>query len=121
VFDPSRRLTPVEVVMKVSTKYSFNLRRDSVTSLETAGVLGETYLDIDSAQAVGVPAKDGDTLTTRIHPDFNEVVRSSQSTLQNMDALLLALKQASGRPSAVTGNFEITKTGPFDPMRASGF
>ena len=83
-----KQLTPVEVIMKVSTKYSFNLRRDSVTSLDTAGVLGETYLDIDSSQAVGALAKDGDTLPTQVHPDFNEVVRSSQSTLQNMDALL---------------------------------
>ena len=81
-------LTPVEITMKVSTKYGFSLRRDSVTSLETAGVLGETYLDIDSAQAVGSPVQDGDTLPTQVHPDFNQVVRASQSTLQNMDALL---------------------------------
>ncbi len=86
--DKDKQITPVEVVMKVSTTYGFNLRRDSVTSLDTAGVLGETYLDIDSAQAVGPLAKDGDTLPTQVHPDFNEVVRSSQSTLQNMDALL---------------------------------
>jgi len=86
--DKDKQITPVEVVMKVSTKYGFNLRRDSVTSLDTAGVLGETYLDIDSAQAIGALAQDGDTLPTQVHPDFNEVVRSSQSTLQNMDALL---------------------------------
>jgi phospholipid/cholesterol/gamma-HCH transport system substrate-binding protein len=81
-------LTPVEVTMRVSTKYSFGMRRDSVTSLETAGVLGETYLDIDSSQAVGPLLQDGDTLPTQVHPDFNQVVRASQSTLQNMDALL---------------------------------
>ncbi|MGC2173502.1 MAG: MlaD family protein, partial [Candidatus Sulfotelmatobacter sp.] len=86
--DQDKRLTPVKIFMKVSTKYRFDLRRDSVTSLDTAGVLGETYLDIDSSQAVGPLAQDGDTLATHIHPDFNEVVRSSQSTLQNMDALV---------------------------------
>jgi phospholipid/cholesterol/gamma-HCH transport system substrate-binding protein len=88
VADKDKSITPVEVVMKVSTKYNFNLRRDSVTSLDTAGVLGETYLDIESSEAVGPEAHDGDTLPTHVHPDFNEVVRSSQSTLQNMDALL---------------------------------
>jgi len=81
-------LTPVEITMKVSTKYSYAMRRDSVASLETAGVLGETFLDIDSSQAVGGPLQDGDTLPTQVHPDFNQVVRASQSTLQNMDALL---------------------------------
>ncbi|MFZ0543131.1 MAG: MlaD family protein [Candidatus Sulfotelmatobacter sp.] len=88
VREKDRQLTPVKVFMKVSTKYDFNLRRDSVTSLDTAGVLGETYLDIDSSQAVGPIAQNGDALPTHVHPDFNEVVRSSQSTLQNMDALL---------------------------------
>jgi phospholipid/cholesterol/gamma-HCH transport system substrate-binding protein len=81
-------LTPVEITMKISTKYDYGLHSDSVTSLETAGVLGETYLDIDSSQAVGGPVHDGDTLPTQVHPDFNQVVRASQSTLQNMDALL---------------------------------
>ena len=88
VRDKDKQLTPVKIVMKVSTKYSFNLRRDTRTVLETAGVLGETFMDMDSSQAIGPPAQDGDTLPTLIHPDFNEVVRSSQSTLQNMDALL---------------------------------
>ena len=86
--DKDKQATPVEIIMKVSTKYSFNLRRDSVTTLSTAGVLGETFMDIDSSQAIGPPAQNGDTLPTHVHPDFNEVVRSSQSTLQNMDALL---------------------------------
>jgi phospholipid/cholesterol/gamma-HCH transport system substrate-binding protein len=86
--DKDKQLTPVEITMKISTKYSYAMRRDSVTSLETAGVLGETFLDIDSSQAVGGMLQDGDTLPTQVHPDFNQVVRASQSTLQNMDALL---------------------------------
>src|SRR5580698_6463400 len=88
VRDKEKHLTPVEVTMKVTTKYDYALRRDSMTSLDTAGVLGETYLDIDSAQAVAQPVQDGDILPTQVHPDFNQVVRASQSTLQNMDALL---------------------------------
>jgi phospholipid/cholesterol/gamma-HCH transport system substrate-binding protein len=88
VTSKDKQLTPVEVTMKISTKYHEALRRDSVASLETAGVLGETYLDIDSSQAIGGPLQDGDTLPTQVHPDFNQVVRASQSTLQNLDALL---------------------------------
>jgi phospholipid/cholesterol/gamma-HCH transport system substrate-binding protein len=86
--DKDKQQTPVEVIMKVSTKYSYAIHRDSVTSLETAGVLGETFLDIDSLQAMGPLARDGDTLQTQVHPDFNQVVRASQGTLENMDALL---------------------------------
>ena len=53
VRDRTKQLTPVEVTMKVSTRYLFNLRKDSLTLLSTAGVLGETYIDIDSSQAKG--------------------------------------------------------------------
>ncbi|HEX4488062.1 MAG TPA: MlaD family protein [Terriglobales bacterium] len=91
VSDKDKQLTPVEVVMKVSTKYHDSLRQDSLTSLSTAGVLGETYVDINSSQAVGPEAKDGDVLPIRDRPDLNDMIRSSQGTLQNMDALLRRL------------------------------
>jgi len=80
--------TPVEVTMKVNTKYQFDLRKDSVTLLSTAGILGETYVDVDSSAAKGTPASDGDTLAARDQPDIQDVVRASQGTLQNMDSLL---------------------------------
>ena len=91
VSDPNRKLTPVEVTLKVSTRYLSNLRKDLVTLLSTAGVLGETYIDIDSSVAKGPEVEQGDILTTRDTPQIEDVVRASQSTLQNLDALLKRL------------------------------
>ena len=91
VQDRARQLTPVEVTMKVNTRYDFNLRKDSLTLLSTAGVLGETYIDIDSSQSRGPQAAEGDVLPSREVPDFSDMVRSGQGTLQNMDALLKRL------------------------------
>ena len=82
---------PVEVVMKVNTKYAFSLRKVSVTSMATAGVLGEIYINISSANAKGPPATDGDILPTRDTPQIQDVVRASQSTLENMDSLIKRL------------------------------
>ena len=80
--------TPVEVTMKVNTKFAFNLRKDSVTVLSTAGILGETFVDIDSSTAKGPEARDGDTLEAHGEPQIEDVVRASQGTLQNLDSLL---------------------------------
>jgi phospholipid/cholesterol/gamma-HCH transport system substrate-binding protein len=80
--------TPVEITMKVNTKYSFNLRKDSVIMLNTAGILGETYVDVDSSAAKGPEAIDGDVLAAKEQPDIQDVVRASQGTLQNIDTLL---------------------------------
>jgi phospholipid/cholesterol/gamma-HCH transport system substrate-binding protein len=88
VSDPTRQLAPVEVTMKVITKYHQSIRKDSVTTLATAGVLGETYIDINSSVAKGREAQEGDVMATRESPQIEDVVRASQSTLQNMDALL---------------------------------
>jgi phospholipid/cholesterol/gamma-HCH transport system substrate-binding protein len=85
---PGKPTTPVEVMMRVNTKYSFDLKKDSVTLLTTAGVLGETYVDVDSSTAKGAEAVDGDTLQARDQPQIQDVVRASQGTLENIDILL---------------------------------
>ena len=89
--EKEKQLTPVEVTVQVRTTYQYGLRKDSIVLLSTAGVLGETYIDIDSSTAVGAQAQDGDTLLSREVPDFSDMVRAGQGTLQNMDALLKRL------------------------------
>lgn len=84
-------LTPVEVTMKVSSKFDYALRKDSLTLLAQTGFLGETYVDIASAQAKGPAAENGDILATNTRPDIQDVVKSSQTTLQNMQTLLQRL------------------------------
>ncbi len=86
--DPSHGLTPVEITMKISTKYIQGLRKDATSTLSTAGVLGETFVDIDSRASILPVVKDGDVLATKDTPQLEDVVRGTQSTLQNVDTLL---------------------------------
>ncbi len=85
---PNQPLAPVEVTMKVNSKYRFSLRKDSRTLLSTAGVLGETYINIDSSKATGAEVNDGDVLKTAEEVGYQDVMRSTQNALQNMQALL---------------------------------
>jgi len=87
----ARPADPVEVTMKVNTTYHTSMRKDSVTIMSTAGILGETYVDIDSSVAKGAEVVDGDTLAARDQPQIQDVVRASQGTLQNMDSLIKRL------------------------------
>ena len=86
-----RKLTPVEVVLKVSTKYRKEVHKDSNALLATAGVLGETFVDISSRNAKGLPAENNDELPTETRPDIQDMVRASQGTLQNVDVLIKRL------------------------------
>lgn len=91
VADPKRAYAPVEVVMKITTKYAATMRSDCEVSLNTAGVLGEVFVDFDCRQAKGDPMKNGDELLTRDVPQLQDVVRASQGTLQNVDTLVKRL------------------------------
>jgi phospholipid/cholesterol/gamma-HCH transport system substrate-binding protein len=85
---PNQPLAPVEVIMKVNRKYRFSLRKDSKTLLSTAGVLGETYINIDSSTATGPEVSNNDVLKSNEQTGYQDVMRSTQNALQNMQALL---------------------------------
>ena len=62
---PELKEEPVEVVMVLNPPYQINIPNDSVVSLETAGVLGSTYVEIDAARASGPPIGNNAVLKSR--------------------------------------------------------
>jgi len=56
---------PVEVVMMLSPPYDITIPGDSTVSLETSGVLGETYAEINTASASGPPLGANEVLKTK--------------------------------------------------------
>ena len=91
VADPKRRLAPVEVTMKITTKYADTMRSDCQVELTTAGVLGEVFVDMDCRQAQGAPMRNGVELPTKDVPQLQDVIRASQGTLENVDSLVKRL------------------------------
>jgi phospholipid/cholesterol/gamma-HCH transport system substrate-binding protein len=85
---PGRPLSPVEVRLRVSARFRERLRKDTTATLTTQGVLGETFVNLDSRTAQGPPAEAGDELATLDAPSIEDVVRGTQTTLQNLDVLL---------------------------------
>jgi phospholipid/cholesterol/gamma-HCH transport system substrate-binding protein len=86
--DPSHNPTPVEVDLKINSKFQKFIRKDSQAVIATAGVLGSSYIDIDSTRASGAQVVNGDELPIKDRPDLMDMVRSGQSTLQNIQALV---------------------------------
>ncbi len=91
VSDPKRILAPVEVIMKITTKYADTMNRGCQVLLTTAGVLGEVFVDIDCRDTKGSPVQNDDELATKDVPQLQDVVRASQGTLQNVDTLVKRL------------------------------
>jgi phospholipid/cholesterol/gamma-HCH transport system substrate-binding protein len=85
---PGHALSPVQVVMRVNKDFQKFIREDSKATIETAGVLGESFVDIDSKDAKGAIVKDGTELPPGNAPGIQDVVRTSQTSLQNVDILV---------------------------------
>jgi phospholipid/cholesterol/gamma-HCH transport system substrate-binding protein len=82
------KLTPVEVVMKLSKQYQAGLHTDSKASLETIGVLGDTVVNISSKSATGPPLQDNSELQTTETPNLSDVIKSSQGTVEQLNTIL---------------------------------
>ena len=89
--DPARKLTPVEVIMKLDPKFHASLRKDSKASLSTIGVLGDTVVDINSQTAVAPELQEGDELKTLETPNIQDVVKASQGTIESVNVILAKL------------------------------
>jgi phospholipid/cholesterol/gamma-HCH transport system substrate-binding protein len=109
---PERKLTPVMVVMKVDSKYSFALHTDSKAALSTVGVLGDTIVDINSQVATGPELRDGDELKTLETPSLQDVVKASQGTIESLNVILAKLNDVVSDMQSGKGSFGQLLTNP---------
>jgi phospholipid/cholesterol/gamma-HCH transport system substrate-binding protein len=85
---PGRQLDPVQVVMKINAKFQPFIRQDAKATIATAGVLGEAFVDIDGKEAKKGPVQDNSELPPGNAPGIADVVKASQTSLQNIDSLV---------------------------------
>ena len=88
---PERNPTPVEVTMRVGEEYLRDLHVNSTTSIAQAGVLGDSYLDIDSSRASGPPPANNTELRATQSPNIQSVISSSQDSIDQISVLLRKL------------------------------
>jgi phospholipid/cholesterol/gamma-HCH transport system substrate-binding protein len=62
---PEMQFAPAEVTMRLRTPYELNIPNDSTVALDTAGVLGETFAEINVLGSSGAPVKNGGVLKER--------------------------------------------------------
>jgi phospholipid/cholesterol/gamma-HCH transport system substrate-binding protein len=85
---PGRNPNPVEVTMQVGEKYAYDLHTDSLASIQAAGVLGDSYVDIDSTHATGPRVSNGAELQQSGSPTIQSVINTSQVSIQEINILI---------------------------------
>jgi phospholipid/cholesterol/gamma-HCH transport system substrate-binding protein len=89
---PQRNPDPVEVTMQIGERFLRDLHTDSTASIGTAGVLGDSYVDIDSTHATGPEPKDHAELPTSGAPTIQSVISSSQVSIEEINKLIHKLE-----------------------------
>ncbi len=85
---PDRNPNPVEVIMQVGERYRPDLHTDSTATITTAGVLGDSFVDIDSTQATGPEPKNNAELQPSGAPTIQSVINTSQVSIQEINRLI---------------------------------
>jgi phospholipid/cholesterol/gamma-HCH transport system substrate-binding protein len=85
---PERNPFPVEVTMQVGEKYWSDLHTDSTARIAPAGVLGDSFVDIDSRHATGPRPLNEAELKISGSPTIEEVISSSQLSIEEINQLM---------------------------------
>jgi phospholipid/cholesterol/gamma-HCH transport system substrate-binding protein len=83
-----RNPNPVEVKMQVGERYLRDLHTDSTASVANAGVLGDSFVDIDSTRASGPEPRNNAELKVSGAPTIQEVISSSDVSIQEINQLV---------------------------------
>jgi phospholipid/cholesterol/gamma-HCH transport system substrate-binding protein len=102
--EPGRKLTPVEVTMKIGARYRDVIHTDSTSSLETIGVLGDTVVDINSKSATGPPIQNNGELKTNETPNLSDVIKSSQGTIEQLNTILAKVDHLADSLNSTKGS-----------------
>jgi phospholipid/cholesterol/gamma-HCH transport system substrate-binding protein len=85
---PERNPTPVEVTMQVGENFLRDIHTDSKASIQAAGVLGDSYVDIDSTRATGPAPLNNAELQASGAPTIQSVINSSQVSIEEINDLM---------------------------------
>jgi phospholipid/cholesterol/gamma-HCH transport system substrate-binding protein len=85
--EPTHKKAPVQVTMKLSTKFLANLHTDSLAELSSMGALANTLVDINSQHSTGPPLQDGAELPTLNEPTVLNL-KAGQDTMNALHTLL---------------------------------
>jgi len=98
------RARAVEIVMRVARAYQDQIRTDSRASIETVGLLGDSYVDITRGTPGQEVIADGGVLKTSEEADVKRVVQNANDVFVNLRVLSAKLNDISGQIQSGKGS-----------------
>ena len=99
--DPQRA---VELILKVARKYQKDIRTDSVGTVETVGLLGDSYVDITRGAPSQPPIADDSAVETAPKADIADVMQNTNQVIMNLNTLSAKLDDITTQIQAGKGS-----------------
>jgi phospholipid/cholesterol/gamma-HCH transport system substrate-binding protein len=93
----AERARAVEIVMRLARAYQHEIRADSTASIETVGLLGDSYIDITRGSPGQEVIPDGGVLITSEKADVKRVVQNANDVFINLRVLSAKLNDITGQ------------------------
>jgi len=87
----------VEIVMAVARSYQDQIRTDSKASIETVGLLGESYVNLTRGNPGKEVIPDGGVLNSSEEADIKRVVQNANDVIVNLRVLSTKLNDITGQ------------------------
>jgi len=100
--NPQRKDCPAQVEMEVTTSYEIKIPKDSLAEVSIAGVLGETYVKIDTTAASGPQIENYGYLNTKPSEpaaSLEDYLKALDRMVESLKTLREAQKEACGQGS----------------------
>lgn len=102
--NPQNKNCPAEVEMALATSYDLRVPKDSIAVIQTAGILGQSYVEIDVSESSGPPLENYGYLkskATKPLPSSEDFLRALDTSLKVLDTRLgvVAASQESEKNS----------------------
>lgn len=98
--DPARA---VELDLKIARNFQDDIRADSVASLETVGLLGDTYINVSRGSPNEPVLPDRGVLKTAESVDVGKVMQNTNNVIMNLNALSEKLNDITSQIQAGKG------------------
>ena len=96
---PGEKLT---VVMEVEKSTQDVIKKDSVASIDTEGLLGNKFVSISFGSEGAEAVKNGDTIETQIPLDLSDLIKKTGAIMDTTSAALKNVDQATGDLKNIT-------------------
>ena len=98
------RRRAVEVDLKIARTFQNEIRADSVASVETVGLLGDSYVDITRGTAGEEVVADGGAVKTAEKADIAAVMQNTNEVIMNLNTLSAKLDDITTQIQAGKGS-----------------